>query len=66
MLKYSKGKIQRSSFPPLQNFGGENIKKKQKIKSELLFLLRLNVCETQSWKNTFVKIMTDAIYQYLV
>ena len=47
--------------------------KKQKIKSEVLFFLRLNVCEnceltfsTQSWKNTFVDIITDTIYLYLV
>ena len=47
--------------------------KKRKIKSEVLFFLRLNVCETceftsstQSWKITFVEIITDTIYLYLV
>ena len=48
-------------------------KKNKKSNLRSYFSLRLKVCETceltfsiQSWKNTFIEIITNAIYLYLV
>ena len=67
------GKIQIGENPlfPHLCFGGDNEKKN---KSDVLsYSFKIECCEsceltfsTQSWKNTFVGIITDTIYLYLV